>query len=47
MTVYGYARLVGYDETLKLEADVLESYETVEDRIFTAENAAEHIDEAF
>lgn len=35
MTVYGYARLVGYDETLKLEADVLESYETVEDRIFT------------
>ena len=34
MTVYGYARLVGYDESLKLEADVLESYETVEDRIF-------------
>ncbi|MDK1493770.1 ABC transporter substrate-binding protein [Sinorhizobium sp. 7-81] len=35
MTVYGYCRLVGYDEALNLKADVLESYETVEDRIFT------------
>ncbi|CCF00297.1 Putative oligopeptide ABC transporter, periplasmic substrate-binding protein (plasmid) [Sinorhizobium fredii HH103] len=35
MTIYGYARLVGYDETLTLHPDVLESYETVEDRIFT------------
>ncbi|MEY9627518.1 ABC-type transport system substrate-binding protein [Sinorhizobium fredii] len=35
MTIYGYARLVGYDETLKLHPDVLERYETVEDRIFT------------
>ncbi|MBP2234406.1 peptide/nickel transport system substrate-binding protein [Sinorhizobium kostiense] len=35
MTIYGYARLVGYDEHLKLHPDVLESYEVVEDRIFT------------
>jgi len=35
MTIYGYARLVGYDEHLNLHPDVLESYETVEDRIFT------------
>ncbi|MDX0629983.1 ABC transporter substrate-binding protein [Sinorhizobium medicae] len=35
MTIYGYARLVGYDEELNLQPDVLESYETVEDRIFT------------
>lgn len=35
MTIYGYARLVGYDEHLNLHADVLESYETEEDRIFT------------
>ncbi|PDT83828.1 ABC transporter substrate-binding protein [Sinorhizobium sp. BJ1] len=35
MTIYGYARLVGYDETLNLHPDVLERYETVEDRIFT------------
>lgn len=35
MTIYGYARLVGFDEALKIEADVLESFETVEDRIFT------------
>ncbi len=35
MTIYGYARLVGYDENLNLHPDVLESYETEEDRIFT------------
>ncbi len=35
MTIYGYTRLVGYDENLNLHADVLESYETEEDRIFT------------
>ncbi|WP_081162776.1 ABC transporter substrate-binding protein [Ensifer aridi] len=35
MTIYGYARLVGYDEDLNLHPDILESYETVEDRIFT------------
>ncbi|MDB5553630.1 MAG: peptide transporter substrate-binding protein [Rhizobium sp.] len=35
MTINGYARLVGYDEKLALHADVLESFEVVEDRIFT------------
>lgn len=35
MTINGYSRLVGYDASLTLQADVLESYETVEDRIFT------------
>ena len=35
MTIYGYARLVGFDEKLNLHADILESYEAVEDRIFT------------
>ncbi|UVC06977.1 ABC transporter substrate-binding protein [Rhizobium sp. TH2] len=35
MTINGYARLVGYDEKLELHADVLESFEVVEDRIFT------------
>ena len=27
MTIYGYARLVGYDEKLKLQPDILESFE--------------------
>lgn len=35
MTISGYARLVGFDEKLNLHADILESFETVEDRIFT------------
>ncbi|MBL0373640.1 ABC transporter substrate-binding protein [Rhizobium sp. KVB221] len=35
MTINGYARLVGYDEKLAMHADILESYETIEDRIFT------------
>ena len=35
MTISGYARLVGFDEQLNLKADILESYEAVEDRIFT------------
>ncbi|MEQ9812022.1 MAG: ABC transporter substrate-binding protein [Azospirillaceae bacterium] len=35
MNVYGYARLVGYDEDLNLVADILESYEVEEGRIFT------------
>ena len=35
MTIYGYARLVGYDEDLNLHPDVLESYEAEEDRVFT------------
>ncbi|MFV0475402.1 MAG: ABC transporter substrate-binding protein [Pikeienuella sp.] len=33
--VYGYARLVGYDETFDLKADLLESVEVQEGRIFT------------
>ncbi|MFO1121852.1 MAG: ABC transporter substrate-binding protein [Hyphomicrobiales bacterium] len=35
MTLYGYARLVGYDEKLQMQADILERYDVVEDRIFT------------
>lgn len=35
MTVYGYARLVGYDSGYNLVADILESYEAVDDKIFT------------
>ncbi len=35
MTLYGYSRLVGYDEKLVLQPDILESYDIVEDRIFT------------
>ncbi len=33
--VYGYARLVGYDERLVLRADILESVEVAAGRIFT------------
>ena len=35
MTIYGYTRLVGFDEKLTLQADILERYESDEDRIFT------------
>ena len=35
LTVYGYARLVGYDESLQLQPDILESYTVDEGRIFT------------
>ncbi|OMH25787.1 ABC transporter substrate-binding protein [Motiliproteus sp. MSK22-1] len=35
LVVYGYARLVGFNEKLQLEADILESYEVEEGRIFT------------
>lgn len=35
MTVYGYTRLLRYDEKLQLQPDVLESYEVQEGRIFT------------
>jgi len=35
MTIYGYARLVGYDESLNLQPDILESFEVIEGRIFT------------
>jgi len=35
ITIYGYARLVGYTPDLVLKADILESYEVFENRIFT------------
>lgn len=35
MTIYGYARLVGYDDSLNMHADILESFEDVDSRIFT------------
>lgn len=35
MTVYGYARLVGFNEKFELVADILESYDVEEGRIFT------------
>lgn len=35
LPINAYARLVGYNEHLELEADLLESYEIKEDRIFT------------
>jgi peptide/nickel transport system substrate-binding protein len=34
-TVYGYARLVGYDRNLKIQPDILESFDVKEARIFT------------
>ena len=35
MVVYGYSRLVGYDEKLNLVPDILERVENVDSRIFT------------
>ncbi len=35
MTVYGYARLVGYDDDYNLVPDILESFEAVDDKVFT------------
>ncbi len=35
MVVYGYARLVGFNQSLELEADLLLNYEVQEGRIFT------------
>ncbi|WP_420406366.1 ABC transporter substrate-binding protein [Nisaea sp.] len=35
LTVYGYARLVGYDRSFKLVPDILERYEVEEGRRFT------------
>lgn len=35
MTINGYARLVGYDEQLNLQPDILESYVAEDDRVFT------------
>jgi peptide/nickel transport system substrate-binding protein len=35
MVVYGYARLVGYDQNFNIQPDILESMEVKEGRIFT------------
>jgi len=35
MVVWGYARLVGFDENYNLKADILESFEQEGDRVFT------------
>ncbi len=35
MVVYGYARLVGYDQDYKLQPDILESVENQDDKVFT------------
>jgi peptide/nickel transport system substrate-binding protein len=35
MVIYGYARLVGYTPDLELEADILESFDVVDNRVFT------------
>lgn len=35
MTIFGYARLVGYDEKLNLVPDILRSYDVEDGRIFT------------
>ncbi len=35
MVVWGYARLVGFDENYNLTADILESYDVEDDRVFT------------
>ena len=38
MTINGYARLVGFDEKLNFQPDILESFEAVEDRSYTLED---------
>ncbi|HET8726454.1 MAG TPA: ABC transporter substrate-binding protein [Alphaproteobacteria bacterium] len=35
MNVYGYARLVGYDQDFQLKPDILESIDIEDDRVFT------------
>ncbi|CAN0599934.1 unnamed protein product, partial [Laminaria digitata] len=35
MTVYGYSRLVGYDRAYNLVPDILESFESENDKVFT------------
>ena len=42
MTIYGYARLVGYDEKLALQADILESFEHVDESVFTFKIREKH-----
>ena len=35
MTIYGYARLIAYNSDQELQADILESFDIEDDRIFT------------
>ena len=42
MVVYGYARLIGYDEKLHLVPDILQSLDNVGNRIFTLHLRAGH-----
>lgn len=42
MTICGYARLVAYDDKLDLSADILESYEHVDEKVFTFKIRAGH-----
>jgi peptide/nickel transport system substrate-binding protein len=42
MTVYSYARLIGYDAAFRLRPDILESYENRDDREFTLRLRAGH-----
>lgn len=42
MTVYGYARLVGYDTDLELVPDILDSFEVEDERVFTFRLRAGH-----
>ncbi|OJF92354.1 ABC transporter substrate-binding protein [Pararhizobium antarcticum] len=42
MTINGYARLVGYDEKLNLHADILESFEHINESVFTFKIREKH-----
>jgi peptide/nickel transport system substrate-binding protein len=42
MVVYGYSRLVGYDDQLRIVPDILESMENDESRVFTLHLRAGH-----
>ena len=42
MVVYGYARLVGYDRSYRLQPDILDSFEVEQGRIFTFHLRAGH-----
>ena len=42
MVVYGYSRLVGYDEQLRIVPDILERVDTKNDRVFTLHLRAGH-----
>ena len=35
MTIYGYARLIGYDERLVFQPDILEGFQSENDTVFT------------